>query len=101
MVSHSWTYQALVNDVLGMRLNRVAVEVSGASSMGGRFPYPASQVAEMGKLAKKSYDLDAKDFFWAKNAANPFPQVAEEIDVELTKYVLPRLSRELDTDPSS
>lgn len=28
MVSHSWTYQALVNDVLGMKLNRVAVEVS-------------------------------------------------------------------------
>lgn len=27
MVSHSWTYQALVNDVLGMKLNRVAVEV--------------------------------------------------------------------------
>lgn len=27
MVSHSWTYQALVNDVLGMRLNRVSVEV--------------------------------------------------------------------------
>lgn len=27
MISHSWTYQALVNDVLGMRLNRVAVEV--------------------------------------------------------------------------
>jgi hypothetical protein len=29
------------------------------------------------------YDLDAKDFFWAKNAANPFPQVAEDIDTEL------------------
>lgn len=28
MVSHSWTYQALVNDVLGMKLNRVSVEVS-------------------------------------------------------------------------
>lgn len=27
MISHSWTYQALVNDVLGMRLNRVSVEV--------------------------------------------------------------------------
>lgn len=27
MISHSWTYQALVNDVLGMKLNRVAVEV--------------------------------------------------------------------------
>ena len=27
MISHSWTYQALVNDVLGMKLNRVTVEV--------------------------------------------------------------------------
>src|SRR5258708_20167413 len=35
---------------------------------------------------KKAYDLDAKDFFWAKNAANPFPQVAEDIDAELNKY---------------
>lgn len=32
MVSHSWTYQALVNDVLGMRLNRVAVEVRLAAA---------------------------------------------------------------------
>ncbi|KAI5479755.1 Golgi transport protein Sly1 [Pseudohyphozyma bogoriensis] len=69
MVSHSWTYQALVNDVLGMRLNRVAVEAP-----------------EAGRVTKKSYDLDAKDFFWAKNAAQPFPQVAEEIDLELNKY---------------
>ncbi|KAG1893585.1 Sec1-like protein [Suillus fuscotomentosus] len=35
---------------------------------------------------KRSYDLDSKDFFWAKNAPNPFPQVAEEIDTELNKY---------------
>ena len=35
---------------------------------------------------KRSYDLDSKDFFWAKNAANPFPQVAEDIDTELNKY---------------
>src|SRR5258708_31337718 len=35
---------------------------------------------------KKAYDLDSKDFFWAKNAANPFPQVAEEIDAELNRY---------------
>lgn len=27
MLSHSWTYQALVNDVLEMKLNRVTVEV--------------------------------------------------------------------------
>lgn len=36
-------------------------------------------------MQKRSYDLDAKDFFWEKNAASPFPQVAEEIDSELTK----------------
>jgi len=35
---------------------------------------------------KKAYDLDSKDFFWAKNAANPFPQVAEDIDTELNRY---------------
>ncbi|KDE05853.1 hypothetical protein MVLG_03796 [Microbotryum lychnidis-dioicae p1A1 Lamole] len=69
MLSHSWTYQALVNDVLGMRLNRVSVEAP-----------------ESGRLQKKLYDLDAKDFFWAKNAASPFPQVAEEIDLQLNKY---------------
>jgi len=69
MISHSWTYQALVNDVLGMKLNRVSVEAP-----------------EGGKLQKKSYDLDSKDFFWANNAAHPFPQVAEEIDLELNKY---------------
>ncbi|KPV77123.1 uncharacterized protein RHOBADRAFT_25016 [Rhodotorula graminis WP1] len=69
MLSHSWTYQALVNDVLGMKLNRVSVEAPDG-----------------GKMSKKTYDLDAKDFFWAKNAQNPFPQVAEEIDLELNKY---------------
>ncbi|KAH7914743.1 Sec1-like protein [Hygrophoropsis aurantiaca] len=64
MVSHGWTYQALVSDCLEIKLNRVVVT------------YPQ----------KRSYDLDSKDFFWAKNAANPFPQVAEEIDAELNKY---------------
>ncbi|CDZ96576.1 sly1 vesicle trafficking sec1-like protein [Phaffia rhodozyma] len=69
MLSHSWTYQALVHDVLDMKLNRVSVEAP-----------------EAGKLLKKSYDFDSKDFFWAKNAANPFPQVAEDIDAELNRY---------------
>jgi len=69
MISHSWTYQALVTDVLEMKLNRVTVEAP-----------------ESGKLQKKTYDLDSKDFFWAKNSIKPFPEVAEEIDTELTKY---------------
>lgn len=66
VLSHGWTYQALVSDCLDIKLNRVVVA-------------PADQ-------PKKSYDLDSKDFFWARNAANPFPQVAEEIDAELNKY---------------
>lgn len=70
MLSHSWTYQALVHDVLGMRLNRITVET----------------VEDGGKVTKRSYDLNANDFFWARNAGVPFPQVAEDIDAELTKY---------------
>ncbi|KAG8219617.1 Sec1-like protein [Butyriboletus roseoflavus] len=64
MLSHGWTYQALVSDCLEIKLNRVVVT----------------------SPQKRSYDLDSKDFFWAKNAANPFPQVAEDIDAELNKY---------------
>ncbi|KAJ3908990.1 Sec1-like protein [Lentinula edodes] len=63
-ISHGWTYQALVSDCLEIKLNRVVVT----------------------EPQKRTYDLDAKDFFWARNAANPFPSVAEDIDTELTKY---------------
>lgn len=69
MLSHSWTYQALVSDVLDMKLNRVTVSSP-----------------ENGRLTQKSYDIDSKDFFWAKNAGNPFPAVAEDIDTDLGKY---------------
>lgn len=70
MLSHSWTYQSLVHDVLNMRLNRITVEM----------------IDDDGKVSKKSYDLNSNDFFWARNAGVPFPQVAEDIDAELTKY---------------
>lgn len=65
MLSHSWTYEALIHDVLSMKLNRITVETDSK---------------------KRSYDLEAKDFFWSKNASSPFPQVAEDIDIELNKY---------------
>lgn len=69
MIAHSWTYQALVHDVLDTKLNRVTV-----------------QDPEKPTAAKRSYDLDAKDYFWAKNADLPFPHVAEDIDAELNSY---------------
>ena len=71
MLSHSWTYQSLVHDVLKMHLNRITVSVAD----------------QAGQEAKpRSYDLNASDFFWARNSSAPFPQVAEDIDKELTKY---------------
>ncbi|RDW60960.1 hypothetical protein BP6252_12343 [Coleophoma cylindrospora] len=74
MLSHSWTYQSLVHDVLSMKLNRITVET------------PIDENNPEKGTTKKSYDLNSNDFFWAKNSGVPFPQVAEDIDAELMKY---------------
>lgn len=74
MLSHSWTYQSLIHDVLSMHLNRITVET------------PADEIGATGGVVKKSYDLSSNDFFWNKNSGAPFPQVAEDIDAELTRY---------------
>lgn len=74
MLSHGWTYQSLVQDVLKMHLNRITVETLIDESDPSK-----------GKT-KKAYDLNATDFFWKRNANVPFPQVAEDIDAELTRY---------------
>ena len=74
MLSHSWTYQSLVHDVLKMNLNRITVET------------PIDENNPSKGRTKRAYDLNASDFFWTRNAGVPFPQVAEDIDVELTKW---------------
>ena len=74
MLSHSWTYQSLVHDVLKMRLNRITVQ----TLIDEDNPSKGSK--------ERAYDLNSSDFFWSRNAGVPFPQVAEDIDVELTKY---------------
>ena len=74
MLSHSWTYQSLVHDVLKMHLNRITVET------------PIDDADPARGSTKKAYDLNSNDFFWARNSGVPFPQVAEDIDAELTKY---------------
>ncbi|KXT15177.1 hypothetical protein AC579_3927 [Pseudocercospora musae] len=74
MLSHSWTYQSLIHDVLNMHLNRITVET------------PVDENDATKGSTKKSYDLTQNDFFWNKNAGMPFPQVAEDIDAELTRY---------------
>lgn len=74
MLSHSWTYQSLVHDVLKMKLNRITIET------------PIDEANPAKGNTKKAYDLNSADFFWSRNAGVPFPQVAEDIDFELTKY---------------
>ena len=74
MLSHSWTYQSLIHDVLKLKLNRITVEM----------PVDESNPAK--GSTKRSYDLNSNDFFWSRNAGVPFPQVAEDIDAELTRY---------------
>jgi hypothetical protein len=74
MLSHSWTYQSLVHDVLNMKLNRITVET------------PLDEENPARGSTKKAYDLTSNDFFWTKNASVPFPQVAEDIDAELMRY---------------
>eukprot|EP00457_Paulinella_chromatophora_P002515 gb/GEZN01002520.1/.p1 GENE.gb/GEZN01002520.1/~~gb/GEZN01002520.1/.p1 ORF type:complete len:628 (-),score=133.27 gb/GEZN01002520.1/:526-2409(-) len=60
-LAHPWTYQALLQDLLDMKGNRVHVEVETESK---------------GKLKQKIYDLDQDtDEFWKENAGLPFPTV--------------------------
>ncbi|KAI4902197.1 hypothetical protein NFI96_029564 [Prochilodus magdalenae] len=76
---HTWTYQALIHDVLDLHLNRVSLEESQGSEAS-----PAG--ARPKKKNKKSYDLTAADKFWQKHKGSPFPEVAESVQEELDTY---------------
>ncbi|KAF2021027.1 putative Golgi transport protein Sly1 [Aaosphaeria arxii CBS 175.79] len=74
MLSHSWTYQSLITDILDMRLNKIKVTV------------PVDENNPAKGTRKEEYDLQSSDYFWLRNATRPFPDVAEDIDIELKKY---------------
>ncbi|KAK3563097.1 hypothetical protein QTP86_016332 [Hemibagrus guttatus] len=76
---HTWTYQALIHDVLDFHLNRVSLEESAGSEVS-----PAG--ARPKKKNIKSYDLTAADKFWQKHKGSPFPEVAESVQEELDTY---------------
>ncbi|ORY39959.1 golgi transport protein Sly1 [Rhizoclosmatium globosum] len=69
MLNHTWTYSTLVHDLLDLKLNRVVIETE-----------------DKGRKIKKQFDIDANDFFWNKNSGNPFPQVADDVNSEITRY---------------
>ena len=70
MLHHTWSYQCLAHDVFEMKSSRIAI--------------PSPDDSTHTKMTV--YDLDLNDFFWAKNAAAPFPMMAEDVDAELQKY---------------
>lgn len=70
---HTWSYQALVHDVLDLGLNLVYVEDEAAVSTGAR-------------KKPKACDLDRNDRFWVTHKGSPFPTVAEAIQEELESY---------------
>lgn len=70
MLHHTWTYQALAHDVLGLRLNRVSIVPKDGDSAG----------------TKRTFDLDSSDTFWTEHAGLPFPIVAEAVEGALHAY---------------
>jgi len=71
MLHHTWTYQALVHDLLDMNLNRVKVEV---------------QESEDQSPQVRTYDLDNSDAFWVQNVATPFQNIAIAVNTYLKEY---------------
>ncbi|KAH9864301.1 hypothetical protein J1614_010235 [Plenodomus biglobosus] len=74
MFSHSWIYQSLVYDVLDFNLNKISMSV------------PLDKDHPEKGVKKQSYDLTASDYFWARNASLPFPNVADDVTTEWNKY---------------
>lgn len=72
---HTWSYQALVHDVLELSLNLVYLE---EENDGG--------IRSGTKKKLKACDLDKNDKFWMTHKGSPFPLVAEAIQEELESY---------------
>jgi hypothetical protein len=67
-------YQSLVYDVLDFHLNKINISV------------PIDKEHPEKGAKKQSHDLTASDYFWARNASLPFPNVADDVTNEWNKY---------------
>eukprot|EP00158_Paraphelidium_tribonemae_P004984 Partr_v1_DN27088_c0_g1_i2_m29210 putative sec1 family len=70
MLHHTWSYQCLAHDVFDMKSNRISFASTNAQ----------------GATVNKTYDIDIKDFIWARNASASFPETAADVDKEWTTY---------------
>lgn len=67
---HTWTYQALIHDVLQLKLNQIRL-IERSENSGQR---------------AKNYDLSMDDKFWQSHKGSPFPKVAEAVQEELDAF---------------
>lgn len=86
MLNHTCTYQAMAHDILGMKLNRLTIDVDKEGST-------------TNEKVKKSYDVDEKDKFWNDHAGEPFFDVAAGLDGEVQEFDKKR--REMTTSDSA
>eukprot|EP00052_Salpingoeca_macrocollata_P015390 m.122607 g.122607 ORF g.122607 m.122607 type:complete len:638 (-) comp19669_c0_seq1:54-1967(-) len=75
VLHHTWTYQALVHDLLDLKLNRVTLEEDVKAADG-----------RLVRRELKTHDLEKADVFWLRNRGRPFPEVAGAIEDELRIY---------------
>lgn len=66
MLHHTWTYQALIHDLLELDLNRVVTKDKNGKT--------------------KEFDMSAKDKLWADHKGSAFPLVAEAIQRDVEAY---------------
>jgi len=81
---HTWTYQALLHDVLDLNLNRVVVNEPEPND--NRSPDSHRSHGPAYKPKTKSCDLNPTDKFWVSHRGSPFPTVAESIQEDLEEY---------------
>jgi len=74
MLNHTWTYQAMAHDVLGMKLNKVTVQVDGTEDTSAT---PAKS---------QTFDVNENDSFWMQHAGEPFPNVAAAVHEAIEEY---------------
>lgn len=68
---HTWTYQALIHDLLNTELNKVRI---------------VDTDPKLAKAKAQLFDLNPNDKFWNEHRGSPFPQVAEAVQKELDDY---------------
>ncbi|CCE65448.1 hypothetical protein TPHA_0L00910 [Tetrapisispora phaffii CBS 4417] len=80
MFSHSWIYQCMIFDVFNLSKNRVSIPINDTKQN--------EETENNNKTVQKmkTFDLDPNDFFWKQNSHLPFPEAAENVELELSKY---------------